>query len=143
MLPELRLVVSPIAACIIFYMNENWDRTSLRGMLAVFEKLDSGWQPGEAELDCARTVENWTILPSKDRTPFRLIGNSWTLPISHTLIVVSVFALDRSAHWARTLDEWVVIGDPADSSARFDAMEIQRTGANWLWTELQRLPASA
>ena len=105
-------------------MHGNWDGNSLRKMLAIFDLLDSGWRPGKAELDRAQFVENWTILHTKDSAPFRMIGNSWTQPENQTLIVVSVFAVDWNAHWARTLDEWVAIGDPADNSARIDAKDV-------------------
>lgn len=112
-------------------------------MVAVFDLLDSGWRPGDSELECARFIENWTLLPAKNDAPFRMIGSSWTLPLSQTLVVDSVFAVDRDAHWARTLNEWVAIGEPATNSAAFDAKDIRRRGLAWLWAELKRLPASA
>lgn len=118
------------------------DGDALRRMLAVLGLLDTGWRPGTAELESARYVEGWMILPPKKDAPFQIIGSSWTLPIRYSLMVAGIFAIDTEAHWARTFDEWVVIGDAADA-APFNADEIRRVGTEWLWNALQRLPASA
>jgi hypothetical protein len=110
--------------------------------MAAVDLLDAGWRPGTAELDCARFVDNWAILPLKDGSPYFMIGESWTLPISHTLFVTRVFALDHAARWARTLDEWVVIGEPVDIAEAARACDIKRKGMAWLIAELTRWQAS-
>ena len=124
-------------------MDMNRDENSLREVLAILDRLDSGWLPGNSELDGARCIENWTILSSKNGAPFKLIGPSRTPLLSHCLFISNVFAMNADAHWARTLDEWLVIGDPADGARAYDARDLQRTGIAWLLSQLECSSAHA
>ena len=120
-------------------MRESVDRESLFWNSSIIDRLDAGWQPGDDELQTARYVQDWIILPSTHGIPFRLRGIAWSLPLSCTLIDAGIVVLDRTARWARLWNEWVVIDDPNDRLP-VDADEIHRTTAVWLLSEIQRLP---
>ena len=120
---------------------EAYNKDVLREALAALQRLDSGWTPGESELLTARFVDDWIILPPTDELPFRLVGNSWTLPISHSTILANIFAIDLRGHWARTLREWVMVGDNSVDHTQLDPGAIRQTGQTWLQSELKRLSA--
>jgi hypothetical protein len=123
------------------YMSEAIDRDSLLRVSTIVDLLDIGWRPGNAELDTARYVEKWGILPSRGAALFRMMGIVRSLPARRTIFIAPVFAIDRTANWARIWDEWIVIGDSLDDSPAFDAIEIRDATAAWLHVELGRLRA--
>lgn len=122
-------------------MRETVDRETLLRNSSVIDRLDAGWQPGDLELETARYVQDWIILPSKVGVPYRLRGIAWSLPVNCTLIDAGIVALDQSARWARLWDEWVVIDDPIENRPIVDVDELRRISAAWLLSEIQRLPA--
>ncbi len=121
------------------YMPGAIDRDSLLRVSTIVDLLDIGWRPGNAELDTARYVEKWGILPSRGAAPFRMMGIIRSLPVRRTVFIAPVFAINRTANWARIWDEWVIIGDSLDDSPAFDAAEIRDTTSAWLHGELHRL----
>ena len=123
------------------YMPGAIDRDSLLRVSTIVDLLDIGWRPGNAELDTARYVEKWGILPSRGAAPFRMMGIVRSLPVRRTVFIAPVFAIDRTANWARIWDEWVIIGDSLDDSPAFDAAEIRDATSVWLHGELRRLRA--
>jgi len=122
-------------------MRETVDRESLLLNASIIDRLDTGWQPGDPELETARFVQDWVILPSETGIPYRLRGIAWSLPVACTLIDAGLVALDRTARWARLWGEWVVIDDPIESSAAVEPEEVHRASGAWLLSEIQRLPA--
>ena len=122
-------------------MRETVDRESLLLNASIIDRLDTGWQPGDRELETARFVQDWVILPSEMGIPYRLRGIAWSLPVSCTLIDAGLVALDRRARWARLCSEWVVIDDPIESGVAVEPGEIHRASEAWLLREIERLPA--
>jgi hypothetical protein len=132
-----------MVAPIISDMGETLDRDSLLRASSIVDRLAVGWRPGDAELENARFVDDWTIFPSGEGMPFRLMGLAWSLPVKCTMIVASVIAINPTEGWARIWDEWVVIGDPIDEFHSTNCDTIQRAGASWLLTQLRRRPISS
>ena len=124
-------------------MFEADDRESLLGALSIIDWLDAGWRPGDAELEEARYVESWAILPRDDGMPFRMIGLAWSLPVRIELIAAPVIALDQAARWARLWDEWVAIGDPSARDPAIDADAIRSASVAWLSAAVRQLPLHA
>jgi hypothetical protein len=122
-------------------MTETYNKDILQEALAAIRRLESGWRPGDSELLTARFVDDWVILPPTNELPFRLVGNSWTLPISHSTILANVFAIDLSGHWARTLTEWVMISERPIDAGQFNANSINQVGKAWIQSEIKRLSA--
>ena len=112
---------------------------SLLRASAILDLLAIGWRPGDAELDSARYIERWAILPGAPDKPYQLIGVAWSLPIRRSFIVTSVLAIDPIARWARIWDEWAVIDDGLWGLRSINPMEVQRVGAAWLVAELRQL----
>lgn len=124
-------------------MYENLDRETLLGALSIVDLLETGWQPGDRELETARYVQDWVILPSNDGLPYRMRGVMWSLPVKCTFMEAGVIALDRTSRWARFWDEWVVIGNPIDERFAVDGDKLRRASAAWLMKEMRNLPAPA
>lgn len=115
------------------------DQDSLLRASAILDLLAIGWRPGDAELDCARYIERWAVLPGASDKPYQIIGVAWSLPIRRHFINTSVLAIDPIAHWARIWDEWAVIDDGLWGLPPINPIEIQRVGAAWLVAELRQL----
>jgi hypothetical protein len=124
-------------------MGERADRELLLRALSIIDRLDAGWQPGEAELEEARYVQSWAILPREERAPFSMIGIAWSLPVRIDLIAAPLIALDRDQRWARLWDEWVAIGEPDAAGPAIDANEIRAASVAWLSATLRQLPLHA
>lgn len=125
-------------------MGEPADRELLLGALSIIDWLDAGWRPGDAELEEARYVECWAILPREnDGMPFHMIGIAWSLPVRIDLIAAPVIALDWGGRWARLWDEWVAIGAPDVGDPAIDADAIRSASVAWLTTALRQLPLHA
>jgi hypothetical protein len=118
-----------------------FDRDSLLRVSAIVDLLDIGWRPGNAELETARYVEKWGILPSAGAGPFHIMGFARSLPVRCRIFIAPIFAIDRTANWARIWDEWVIIGDSLDGSPGLDAAELRVVTAAWLQGKLRRLRA--
>lgn len=118
-------------------MHASCYKESLRKIMADLRLLDSGWTPGTAELNSARSVAHSTILPPKIGEPIKLIALCSGPPEHHQLIVTSIFGLGEG--WALTLDEWLVIVDPPHNSSVLDLTEIRLRGGTWLRKEMQRV----
>jgi hypothetical protein len=114
------------------------ERASLIRATSILDLLAAGWWPGHDELDAARHVEQWTLLPRGQGRPYYLMGIMWSLPVKRHVAVSAVLAIDGAAHWARVWDEWIAIGDQIDGALPFDTREVQRAGYGWLLTELRR-----
>lgn len=134
--PEMRSLVE--SGCMPRYALRMYlDRDSLLGVLSIVERLDAGWRPGDAELEGARYVERWTILPRReDGNLFRLIGIAWSPPVRIELIAAPVIALDRNGRWARLRDEWVTTGAPDGAIPAIDPDVIRAASGEWLSTAL-------
>lgn len=120
-------------------MPESIHRDSLLRVSAIVDLLDAGWRPGNGELDYARYVEKWGILPSNDGAPFRIMGFARSMPVRSRILIAPVFAIDRSENWARILDEWIIIGDSLAGSPDFDPAEIRDAAMAWLHGKLSCL----
>ena len=114
------------------------ERALLVRAISILDLLAVGWRPGYDELDAARHIEQWTLLPRGEGRPYYLIGVAWSLPVKRQVTVSAVLAIDRVAHWARVWDEWIAIGDQIDGALSFDTGEVQRAGYEWLLAELRR-----
>lgn len=119
------------------------DRRPLENALALVDLLDSGWQPGDAELEAASYLETWAVVPSYEGAPFHIIGIAWSLPVKRGFINAPVLGFDSVRRWARTWDVWVVLGNRIQEWPDFDPAGVQRASAAWLLEELRLLPQSA
>lgn len=114
------------------------DRQSILGAASILDSLDIGWRPGKAELDDARYLDNWALIPPAETGIFRLIGRVWSLPVQSENILAAVLAIDPSATWVRTWNEWLVIGDALHGVPSYGAGEVQAAANRWLKAELRR-----
>ncbi len=110
---------------------------SLRRILADLCLLDSGWRPGKAELEGARSILHFTIMPPKNGAPLNMIALCSILHENQQMMVTSIFDLGEG--WARTFDEWAMVGNPPRTSSVLDPNAIRLRGRTWLQAELQRV----
>ena len=108
------------------------NKESLLRASSIFDLLAIGWSPGEAELDTARYIEHWAILPGPANRPYQIVGIAWSRPVRRSMIIASVIAIDPKAHWARIWDEWIILDDGLVGAPAFDPTEVARAGAAWL-----------
>jgi len=115
------------------------DRKRLLEAAAILDLLAAGWRPGNGELDSARYVENWGILQSQRGAPLRIIGFARSLPVRCRIFTAAIIAIDDATNWARTLDEWIVLGEALDEAPAIDAAVIRHGTTAWLHGELNCL----
>jgi hypothetical protein len=117
-------------------MERTTDQDALLKAAAIIDLIDAGWQPGTRELHGAAYVEDWSVLRSNDGIPFRLLGICLSPPRNFKLVVAPLLAFDRIKRWARTRDEWLVIGDPLKGSTLINSADVRLACAGWLLKEL-------
>lgn len=106
------------------------DRESLLHATSILDLLAVGWQPGRAELDSARQIDDWTVPAASAGRPYQLVGVI-QMPVP-VVLSASLLAIDPRAGWARVWDELIVLDRTHADAAPFDAADVQRVGAAWL-----------
>lgn len=115
------------------------DREALLRAASILDMLAVGWTPGKAELDGARRVERWTVMPGPSGCPYQLVGAVRPQLTHQGALVTSLIAIEPKAHWARIWDEWVVIDTGLTHGAGFEPAEVRRVAGAWLLRELEAL----
>ena len=100
--------------------------------ILILGRLREGRRPPPRALEQAAFVEQWAITPHEDI--FVLTGISWRLPLRRSLFVAPLLAIDPSAGWARTVDEWIALGDQQVACEGDDVTpdEVIRRAVVWL-----------
>ena len=97
----------------------------------ILERLRGGVQPTGRELEDAPCIEQWQLLPG-EVAPYLLAGRVVGSATSEVLI-----AFDPSVGWARTVDRWFVLGEPAASGRPLpSATELMQEVAAWIDRQL-------
>jgi hypothetical protein len=98
----------------------------------IVDRLRDGMQPSPRALEQAPFLEQWVIV--RDRAVFELTGHAWRLPLRRTAFSAPLLAINQTAGWARTLHEWVVIGDPERPCAAnaVEPGEVTRRAEIWI-----------
>jgi hypothetical protein len=101
-------------------------------------RLRDGRGPGPQALERAPLIEQWSV--NLHDGVFALTGVAWRLPLSRSAFAAPLLAIDPVGGWARTVDEWVVIGDPqwALGVGGISPDEVIRRAAAWVGQQLNR-----
>jgi hypothetical protein len=81
----------------------------------IVHRLRAGTQPSHRALEQAAFVEQWAIVP--DGEIFELTGVAWRLPLCKAAFAAPLLAINPTAGWARTVEEWLVIEHPRSAGA--------------------------
>jgi len=94
----------------------------------VLERLRADRRPTGRELEDASVIEQWRVVRAGKAGPYLLEGN-----LAGQFVSKTVVALDADDGWARTLDQWFVLG-ARESSGRpvVSPDEIRRAVAAWI-----------
>jgi hypothetical protein len=98
----------------------------------MLERLRQGSSPPGGALEWGPYVEEWTIVPRSDL--FTLTGTAWRLPLSRSPFSAPLLAIRPAAGWARTLEEWINIGEPGlpANSPMVQPDEVAQRAADWI-----------
>jgi hypothetical protein len=84
--------------------------------------------PTVRDLEDAAVIEQWRVVLPDKRRPYLLEGNVVGQFVSKTVV-----ALNADVGWARTLDQWFVLGERAPSAQPVASpAEIRRAVAVWI-----------
>jgi hypothetical protein len=93
----------------------------------IFDRLRTGWTPGDRELADAPIVNQWRVL-SIEPGPYLLQGTVGGRPVLKVLI-----ALDVSAGWGRAPDGWLMLGiRSAELQRVVGKEEVMSRAAEWI-----------
>ena len=88
----------------------------------VLSRLQSGWRPGERELNGAARIEDWRLCAA---APYVLEGR-----VGGSILSGVAFACDAEAGWARLADRWLRLGARARGAQAVLANgEVMRSAA--------------
>ena len=94
----------------------------------VLDRLLADRCPIGRDLEDASVIDQWCVVLADNTGPYLLEGNVAGQFVSKTVVM-----LDADAGWARTLDQWFVLGEPAPSAQLVASpAEIRRAVADWI-----------
>jgi hypothetical protein len=96
----------------------------------IVDRLRDGKQPSPHALEQARFIEQWAIVPGGEI--FELTGLAWRLPLCQSAFAAPLLAINPAVGWARTVHEWVVIGDPRLTSCTIEPDQVVRRAESWI-----------